>query len=50
MRKPKRSTLEELIKENKEELISDAIAMDELEKRLEERKSKEENDNISKSS
>ncbi|MFB4165806.1 FbpB family small basic protein [Alteribacillus sp. JSM 102045] len=41
MRKPIRSTLEELISENKKELMSDPAAISKIEKKLDERKAKE---------
>ncbi|WP_240375806.1 FbpB family small basic protein [Bacillus piscicola] len=41
MRRTKRSTLEELIAANKQELMSDPSAISEIEKKLEERKAKE---------
>ncbi|WP_158738439.1 FbpB family small basic protein [Alteribacillus sp. YIM 98480] len=41
MRKPMRSTLEELINENKEELLRDPAAINKIEKKLDERKAKE---------
>ncbi|SDH42469.1 Fur-regulated basic protein B [Alteribacillus persepolensis] len=41
MRKPMRSTLEDLINENKEELLRDQDAMSEIEKKLDDRKARE---------
>ncbi|WP_084414250.1 FbpB family small basic protein [Salibacterium aidingense] len=41
MRKPMRSTMEDLIAENKQELLSDPSAINEIEKKLDEKKAKE---------
>ncbi|MFB5663311.1 FbpB family small basic protein [Alteribacillus sp. HJP-4] len=41
MRKPIRSTLEELINENKKELLNDPSAIEKIEEKLDDRKAKE---------
>ncbi|MFC5713231.1 FbpB family small basic protein [Thalassorhabdus alkalitolerans] len=41
MRKPLRHTFEELVAENKRELLEDMSALDKIEERLEERQSRE---------
>ncbi|SFE97559.1 FbpB family small basic protein [Alteribacillus iranensis] len=41
MRKPRRTSLNELVQENIKELISDPDAVSEIEKKLEEKKAKE---------
>ncbi|WP_185819679.1 FbpB family small basic protein [Salibacterium salarium] len=41
MRKPMRSTMKDLIDENKRELLSDPSAINEIEKKLDDKKAKE---------
>ncbi|MFD2703890.1 FbpB family small basic protein [Salibacterium lacus] len=41
MRKPMRSSMEDLIAENKQELLRDPSAINEIEKKLDEKKAKE---------